>query len=370
MLANDFQPNWIQSPGEVIAQFMMLSELESSEIDSQTSEILEKLKENKIKINLLNVELISQLIGGTTGFWINLQNQYDLNVERLLNKNLDPEFNEFKLTIRELKAEKWLPISDYSYLDQVNLKTFYGISEFSTLETEAIISNNLGSKLKGIGQYSISDLNLATFVRKVEIEAGKQFKSSNAVWNKDFLISKLENIKTLTKCKKVLDIIPDLTKLLNECGVALVFISPLSKTPICGLAKFINYDKAVIAITPKFNRDHIFWQTLFHELGHLVLHEDNMIFCDENYESNNKSSIELEADNFMFEKLLFPFKSCDISNNINFKLIHYNKVGGWKEICQKAREMNISPSLLTGILKRKNLLPYKYYADKHYSIVD
>lgn len=369
MLINDFQPNWIHSPSKVIAQFIMFENLDSQTLNHQDLELLENIKQDKVKINSSNVKLLSNLLGGTSDFWINLQTQYDENIKRLLSMPVDPQFDEFKNMIQELKAENWLPSSKYDYLDQVNLKSFYGISEFSPLDKDTIISNNLGSKLKGIGQYSISNLNLATFIRKVELEAKKQFTYNSAFWNKDLLLKNLENIKELTKDKNVLEIFPSLQKDLNQCGIALVFISPLSKTPICGLAKFIN-NRAIIAITPKFNRDYIFWQTLFHELGHLVLHEDNMIFCDESYDGDNKSLIELEADNFMFKNLLYPIDPESLSNFIDIDLVKRKKVEGWREICRKARELNISPSLLTGLLKRKGLIPYKYYTDRHYLLVN
>lgn len=370
MLINDFQPNWIHSPRKVIAQFESFANIDFQSLNYQDLELLENIKQEKVKISPNNVRLLSDLLGGSFDFWINLQTQYDENIKRLSNMPVDLQFEEFKSTVKELKAENWLPSSNCDYLDQVNLKSFYGISEFSPLEKNTIISNNLGTKLKGIGQYSISNLNLATFIRKVELEAKKQFTSNNLFWNKDLLIRKLENIKELTKNKNVLEIIPSLQEHLNQCGIALVFISPLSKTPICGLAKFISSDRAIIAITPKYNRDHIFWETLFHELGHLVLHEDSMIFCDENYEGNNKSPIELEADNFMFQTLLHPIAPEKLSSFINIGLVKRKRVEGWKEICQKAKELNISPSLLTGLLKRKGLIPYNYYTDRHYLLIN
>lgn len=370
MLVNDFQPNWIHSPSKVINQFIVLADINLQSIDYNILEFIDKIEKEKVKINQSNVSLLSNFLGGSSDFWISLQKQYDENIERLESKPIDPQFKDFKNTIEELKSEQWLPSTNSDYLDQVNLKTFYGLSELNLLEKNKIISNNLGSKLKRIGQYSISDVNLATFARKVELEANKQLNSISASWNKDILISMLEEIKELTKKKKVLDILPYLQEYLNRCGVALVFIPTLSKTPICGLAKFIGNDKAVIAITPKYNRDYIFWQTLFHEIGHLILHAENMIFCDEKYENDNQSSIELEADNFMFENLLKPLKPEDLSDFIDINLLNRKKVEGWKEICKKARELNISPSLLTGILKKKGLIPYSYYKNGHYTLID
>ncbi|HAV4461394.1 TPA: hypothetical protein JIR21_09775 [Acinetobacter baumannii] len=368
MLINGFQPNWISSPSDIINQFIVLSEIDFNSISDNELDLLEKLKKNDEKINSNNIVVLTKILGGTNDFWLNLQNQYDEYVGQLKNKIIEPNFNEFKYIISELKSEKLLPITNLDYLDQVNLKYFYGINEFQPLDAKVIISNVMGSKLKTIGKYSVSDLNLATYVRKVEFEANRQFDSSDIIWNKYTLLSKIDDIKELTKNRNILNILPDLVDILNQCGVALVLSPTLSKTPICGLAKFLESRKALIALTPKYNKDYIFWQTLFHELGHLVLHENKMIFCDEVIEDEEKSSIEVEADNFMLNKLLQPITYQDLEHYIDLKLIRRSKVDGWKEICRKARELNISASLLTGILKKMKLIPYNYYADRHHNI--
>lgn len=369
MLINGFQPNWIQSPGKVINQFILLSKIDLKSISKDDLELLEKIKTEKEKINIKNIDTLSKIFGGSDEFWLNLQYQYDEHVERFSHKKIDSNFNEFKNIISELKSEKWLPLTDLNYLDQINLKAFYGISEFQTLESKTIVSNVLGSKLKTIGKYTVSDLNLATYIRKVELEARKQFGLSNLNWNKDRLLLKLGEIKELTKSRNVLDTLPELINLLNQCGVALVFAPTLSKTPICGLAKFLENGKAVIALTPKYDRDYVFWQTLFHEIGHLILHENEMIFCDEDDKQEGEASIEIEADHFMFNTLLYPINHEDLENYVDLRLIRRSKLEGWKEICKKARELNISASLLTGILKKMALIPYSYYTDRHQNIL-
>jgi hypothetical protein len=100
-------------------------------------------------------------------------------------------------------------------LDQVNLKSFYGINEFQTLDSKTVISNILGARLKAIGKYSISDLNLATYIRKVEFEAIKQFGSSEIFWNKDRLLSRIEEIKELTKSRSILKFFQSSCLLIN-----------------------------------------------------------------------------------------------------------------------------------------------------------
>ncbi|MEQ1159603.1 hypothetical protein ABLT50_06580 [Acinetobacter calcoaceticus] len=370
MLVNGFQPNWIYSPSDIINQFIVLSGIDLKSIPENDLLLLEKIKLENAKINSDNISVLTKTFGGSSNFWLNLQNQYDEYHDHLNYKSIDPQFSDFKYIISELKSEKCLPSNQLDYLDQINLKSFYGINEFQALDSKTVVSNILGSKLKAIGKYSISDLNLATYIRKVELEANKQFGSNELVWNKDRLLLRIDEIKELTKSRDILEILPELINLLNQCGVALVLAPTLPKTPICGLAKFLKNGKAMIALTPKYNKDYIFWQTLFHELGHLVLHENEMVFCDAYEDDEEKPFIEVEADAFMFDKLLHPISHRDLEGYIDLKLIKRSKIGGWKEICKKAREFNISPSLLTGTLKKMGLIPYNYYTDRHHDIFD
>jgi Zn-dependent peptidase ImmA (M78 family) len=122
-------------------------------------------------------------------------------------------------------------------------------------------------------------------------------------------------------------------------------------------------------LTPKYNKDYIFWQTLFHELGHLVLYENEMVFCDADEEDEKKSFIEVEADTLCLINYCIHFHR-DLEGYIDLKVIRRSKIDGWKEICKKARELNISPSLLTGTLKKMKLIPYNYYTDRHQNIFD
>ncbi|AQV14969.1 ImmA/IrrE family metallo-endopeptidase [Acinetobacter pittii] len=365
MLNNEFQPNWIYPPSKIVENFIALNQIDTSKLHSETQRVLYDLVNKNIPIDINISKILEETIGGTVQFWLNIQHQFTLNTLRIENSHVDNNFNDYKDLITELKKTDWIPKSNYDYLDQVHLKTFFGISEFSILTKKYIVQHNLRIKFKNIGKYSSSELNIATLVRKAELEARKQLISKQ--WDKALFLEKLQEIKKLSKVRKFNDFKLELQNICNQCGVAFIVLDTLNKSPIRGISKFINNHTGLIIITTKYNQDDIFWQTFFHEAGHLVLHSKEMVFADQGDPAEKVTTEELEtqADNFMLSQILYPYTNEDVIGMFNKKLMYSSKEQSWRNICQIARQINISPSLLTGILKLQKIIPYNYFTNGH-----
>ena len=159
----------------------------------------------------------------------------------------------------------------------------------------------------------------------------------------------------------------ELNELCNEAGVGLVILETLPKTPIRGISKFTDDGNPLIVITTKYNKDHIFWQTFFHEAAHLILHSDRKIHLDEGETiiPSLDNSMEVEADNFMVSTLLYPFELSEVIKKIDFQLMKRDQLASWRNIVNVAEQIQISPSLLTGLLKREAKIPYSYFNKGH-----
>ncbi|MDR0236518.1 hypothetical protein [Acinetobacter sp.] len=370
MLNNEFQPNWIYPPSKIVENFIVLNKVDTSTLHPEIQSVLHDLVNKNIAIDAHISKILEDTIGGTVQFWLNIQNQFTLNTLRIENSFVDSNFKDYKDLITELKKADWIPNSNYNYLDQVHLKTFFGISEFSILTKKYIIQHNLRIKFKNIGTYSSSELNIATLVRKAELEAKKQLISKQ--WDQALFLEKLQEIKKLSRIKKFNDFKLDLQNICNQCGVAFIVLDTLNKSPIRGISKFINNHTGLIIITTKYNQDDIFWQTFFHEVGHLVLHSKEMVFADQGNPTEKVTSEELEtqADNFMISQILYPYTNKDVIGMFDKKLMYSAKEKSWRNICQISRQIDISPSLLTGILKLQGIIPYNYFTNGHNKIYD
>ena len=88
-----------------------------------------------------------------------------------------------------------------------------------------------------------------------------------------------------------------LTSLLSAAGVKLIITETLSSAPVKGCARYIH-GVPCIQLAGNFENVRDFWNTLFHEIGHILLHGKKEIFI-ENVNYGDKDPLkEKEADDF------------------------------------------------------------------------
>ena len=92
---------------------------------------------------------------------------------------------------------------------------------------------------------------------------------------------------------------------LNKGGIHLVIEKHLPKTHMDGAAVLLHDGSPLIALTLRYDRIDNFWFTLFHELGHVMLHlnEDNLEFIDE-LSDEEATNCEAEANQFARDHLI------------------------------------------------------------------
>ena len=149
--------------------------------------------------------------------------------------------------------------------------------------------------------------------------------------------------------------IPKILELGLDCGIVFAFIPRLEKTYVNGATKWIKKDKALIQLSIRGKTNDIFWFTLFHEIGHILLHGKKETFID--YKNKKKDKEEVEADNFA-RNILIPKKEYNkFINNCNFSILKTLKL----KIITFAYAIGIHPGILVGRLQYDKLIPYTHY---------
>ena len=88
-----------------------------------------------------------------------------------------------------------------------------------------------------------------------------------------------------------------ISALLADAGVKLIFTETLTPAPVKGSSRYIG-GVPCIQLSKSFDSADDFWHTLFHEIGHIILHGKKDIFI-ENVEYGDKNpEKEREADEF------------------------------------------------------------------------
>lgn len=136
---------------------------------------------------------------------------------------------------------------------------------------------------------------LSAWLRQGEIQAGKS--SVNTKYSPGLLKEILKEISEIRKSSDIVDRHDLLTSLLGDAGVKLIFTDALSSAPVKGCARYIN-GVPCIQLAKEFTSDSDFWHTLFHEIGHILLHGKKDVFMENVNYGDKDPAKEKEADEF------------------------------------------------------------------------
>jgi HTH-type transcriptional regulator/antitoxin HigA len=133
-----------------------------------------------------------------------------------------------------------------------------------------------------------------------------------------------------------------LHKILLNAGVILIICPHLPKTHLYGATFWLGQNKAVLMLTIRGSWADIFWFTLFHEIGHLMLHGKQMVFLEGEIREHEFDNPENEANRFAADKLIPP-NEYDVFLKAN---AFYQQ-----DIERFARRLGIDPGIVVGRLQ-------------------
>lgn len=222
---------------------------------------------------------------------------------------------------------------------------FYGVQSFEFLPTVHNASFRITTKKKFDPYAMAAWLRIGElFAQKVKTESFRKAKLKQC----------LLKIRSLT-LQKPDKFNPKILELGKKCGIVFAFNPRFDKTYVNGATKWIKKDKALIQLSLKGKYNDIFWFTLFHEIGHILLHGKKETFID--YKNKKKDKEEIEADNFA-RNILIPKKEYEeFINNCNFSILRILR----SKIISFASQIKIHPGIVVGRLQYDGLIPHSHY---------
>ena len=140
--------------------------------------------------------------------------------------------------------------------------------------------------------------------------------------------------------------LPKLKSFLSSCGVALAVVRAPTGCRASGATFWPNSNSPILLLSFRYLSDDHFWFTLFHEIGHLVLHTDHRLILETS--ENDGLIIEAEANNFS-ENVLIPKEH-------QFELMSLREKN-LREILKFAKKLKISKGIVVGQLQHKGVIP-------------
>jgi hypothetical protein len=175
-----------------------------------------------------------------------------------------------------------------------DISDFFGVDDESQIPEKA---NDIVA-LYRISGFPIDQLNLYAWMRRGELDFHKlNLPEYNRVEFERWINSNVW-VDHLTDAHYL----ESLPEMFMQFGVGLVFTHFLPKT-VFGCVRWIN-NKPLIQISDREKSLAVFWATLFHEIGHVLLHEHDDIFEGSiNETKTNANKKEKEANTFAYGKI-------------------------------------------------------------------
>lgn len=249
-----------------------------------------------------------------------------------------------KFPYNSLVSLGWIEATKDEFLQILNLRHFFCVDSLQEINLKQQVAFRQ-SKAKNIDPYA-----LAAWLRKGEI-------LSMDIELPTFCKNKLEN--AIPQLRRIAYEIPNdffdcLVDILHETGVGLIAVKNPKNTAVNGAVRKI-YGKPIIQMSIYKLRLDILLFSLFHEIGHILLHDiDKQDFIS--LEKTQKNTTDIEADDFATETLLKNHIFNEFAAKRNFSLPAINKF---------SKQVLVHPSIVMGRLEHEKKVSYNRYA-KHY----
>ena len=363
-----YEPISVGPPGDIVLEYLESMSWTQKDLARRTGITPKSISEvcnGKARITPSTALAFEKALGRPAHFWLNLQTRYEEALARQEERERSKEWLDWarNFPLAEMKKRGWLP--KVRGANAADLLKYLGVSSPDSWDDvwKAHHVAYRQTRFSKPNDYAISAWLRAVELRAEEIDV--QYFDEKA------LLNALNDIKTCTR-QDISEGLGAVEHMLSQCGIALVLVPELPKTGVSGCTRWVSTKKAIVALTLRYKWDDQIWFTLFHELGHVLLHRKKHSFILDNPEGQLTDSVvdpemqavEEEANRFAADVLIPPKL---LQEFISFGVLES------EYIQQFAEAVGIAPGIVVGRLQRDGFLePYmgnalKQRADWSYS---
>lgn len=342
-----FQPDWFSKPGDTLLTLMEQHELTTETLALKlgcTKAIVRGLLVGTVAVDANLANALSKHVGGTPKFWQARQAKYQAALsqaaEAVSRKTGADWIKRFPHS--DMAKNGWIRQSrTRDELIKAYL-TYFGVNDPAEWEDRyADFLKLTAFRTSATFQSKVGPLS--AWLRQGEIEAAQM---QCAPWNPKALRRRLGEIRVLTKAKNPAYFLPRIRRTCAEVGVAVVFVRAPAGCAASGATRFISPHKAMLILSFRHLSDDHFWFTFFHEIGHLLLHKEDLTFIDG--EESVLSKMEREANEFS-ERVLIPANRRDELMDLN---------PSRENIIRFAYSVGVSAGVVVGQLQHKKIITH------------
>lgn len=338
-----FEPNWVAPPGDTIKDLLTARELMvgdlSAQIDLSLDEV-EQLIEGRLCIDDGLAGRLASALGTSKPFWIRRESAYRSAWTDVQATSLEAARQSFlaALPLRDMKAFGWFSDIDETTASAA-VEKFFEDDWGDWRRNGRDLLNAVAFRTSAV--HASSSASVAAWLRQgVRQAEGIDCKE----WNPTLLVESVPRLRHLSRDKRPADFFPRLVEICRQAGVAVVFVRTPAGCRASGATHFAPSGTPILQLSFRYRSDDHLWFTIFHEIGHLLLHRDSPIFVEgHDYVSGEE---EEEANQFSAETLV-PAIYNDELNSMR---------RDFRKIMRFAKKLDISPGVVVGQMQKKAII--------------
>ncbi|WP_394647882.1 ImmA/IrrE family metallo-endopeptidase [uncultured Sphingomonas sp.] len=292
----EFTPDWFSKPGDSLRALMLRRGLAAKDVAKHLHggmAALRGLLDGTGSIDRPQAAVLAAHLGGTELFWLKRQANYEADLERAVDRATATEGDDWLLLpVPGDKPRGRLSVEKRRAEVRRRL-TFFNVGTLKAWDARygRICSDTLFRKSEA---FRSNDAAILMWLRSGELGADLV---DTRTWSAGNLEDRLGEIRKLSKVKRPELFLPKLKELCAEAGVAVVAKRAPQGCPASGASRMVASDKAMILLSFRGLSDDKFWFTVFHEIGHLLLHGART-FVDGEMDGKGSDVAEREANDF------------------------------------------------------------------------
>lgn len=347
MTKADAQPqekDWFSRPGDSVLSAMRRRRVSAEMLSGHLVGGIAQLRELISGFGEMDDDTagaLSGALGGSTTFWKTRHSKYQADlassVEQLSAEDADAWLNRIPAPGRKRRIT-----AKTRTLELKRRLAFFGVSTLKSWDAR-YGPHQRQARFRRSLAFTQHDGATSMWLREGELEASLR---ETATWSTDELRSRLQDIRALSRISKPSRFMPRLVKLLADAGVALVVVRAPQGCRASGAARMISPDKAMILMSFRHRADDHFWFTLFHEIGHLLLHEASSFVDAEGMEGDDPC--EHEANDFAATMIVPKNREPELESL-------------WADDATIRRfgvSLGVAPGLILGQLQHRGIVPF------------
>lgn len=323
-----------------VAQEQGISQAELARRMGRPAQALNEMIKGEKQITPETALQLEQVLGVPAHIWTGLEAEYQLVRARQQEAQTIEEESKLldRFPYKEMAGLGWVEKTRDALRRVRELRRFFGVASL----------HNLG----GVKAYAPAFRQarkpkccpeaVAAWLRGGEMEAKR---IDTAKYDATRLRDALDGIRALSRSHPQV-FLPRLRDVLASCGVAFVLLPHLPKTYLNG-ATFWLAEKAVVMMSIRGSWADIFWFSLFHEIGHVLLHDKRHVFLEDHKEDPEWKKQETEADTFAQETLIPPAPFRRFLEHGDFSV---------DAISEFSNSIQIAPGIVVGRLQHDEVL--------------